>query len=664
MVQFGMMHNALKMNMLWFTALLLMTAIPVNSQERNLLTGKYSFEDVQLNIIPKDAWKPFPKDMDRQEWDALPENIRNHYINKGREALAYNWVPLPATVFMEFVENGNRSHYEALYFERRETLETLVLAELMEGKKQFLPSILNGIWAICEESYWGVPSHLYIQKAGRGLPDVAEPTVDLFAAETGALLAWTIYLLGDQLDSISPMIRDRVYLEANRRIIAPCLDRDDFWWMGLTTLQEHGIHIERLNNWSPWINSNWLTTILLLEKDPERRLKSVYKIMLCIDQYLNPHPDDGGCDEGPSYWNRAGGSLFDCLELLYSASGGQINIFDQPLVGEMGRYIYRSHIGNNYYVNFADAPAVLNVNPGLIFRYGQRIGDEIMMGFASSAAIRQNYGNPSVNGNLGRKISGLFILEELRSIPFYHSPIQDVWLPDIQVMAARSGRTTKKDYYVAAKGGHNHESHNHNDVGNFIVYINEMPVIIDVGVETYSRKTFDPVQRYEIWTMQSAYHNLPTINDVMQKNGLEYQANKVSYDSKPKCCTFTLDIASAYPQEAEVQSYMRSIVLNRGKNIIITDHYILNELREPVIMNLMTPMVVDTGKAGEIKLTGRDNGQEPVLVLYDENKLDAMAEVINIEDEKLQNAWGNELTRIILRIRSNALEDELEIVIR
>ena len=40
--------------------------------------------------------------------------------------------------------------------------------------------------------------------------------------------------------------------------------------------------------------------------------------------------------------------------------------------------------------------------------------------------------------------------------------------------------------FVAAKGGFNNESHNHNDVGTFSLYVNTIPVIIDAGVGTVS----------------------------------------------------------------------------------------------------------------------------------------------------------------------------------
>ena len=101
-------------------------------------------------------------------------------------------------------------------------------------------------------------------------------------------------------------------------------------------------------------------------------------------------------------------------------------------------------------------------------------------------------------------------------------------MPGIQVMAARVEEGSAQGLYLAAQGGHNAESHNHNDVGNFLIYADGQPAIIDVGVETYSAKTFSS-KRYEIWTMQSAYHNLPTIDGVMQSAGRQFAASAVEY---------------------------------------------------------------------------------------------------------------------------------------
>ena len=159
------------------------------------------------------------------------------YIKAGEAFLGKPYEPLPATLFLEYARNGNRSHWEAVQFGRRTHLRTTVLAECMEGKGRFLDDIADGIWAICEESFWGVPAHMGAQKRGVGLPDVQEPIIELFSAETGALLAWTHYLFGKQIDKVHPLIRERLENEIDRRLLSVYRNRQDFGWMGLNNIR-------------------------------------------------------------------------------------------------------------------------------------------------------------------------------------------------------------------------------------------------------------------------------------------------------------------------------------------------------------------------------------------------------------------------------------------
>jgi hypothetical protein len=263
-----------------------------------------------------------------------------------------------------------------------------------------------------------------------------------------------------------------------------------------------------------------------MDKNKERRLRSVSKILNSLDNFLNIYPSDGGCDEGPGYWGRAGASLFECLELLYWASDGKINLYQNSIIQKMGRYIYRVYIHNDYFINFADASAKVRPAGDLIFRYGNRIGDQRMLSFG--AYIAQNSENYFLSSrSLGRRLPAIFNFLTVSSFRGTLPYLRDSWFPELQVLAARSKEGSPTGLYVAAKGGHNNESHNHNDVGNFIVYLDGEPMIIDVGVETYTRKTFSS-KRYEIWTMQSAYHNLPTIDGIMQAPGRQFSAKNIS----------------------------------------------------------------------------------------------------------------------------------------
>jgi hypothetical protein len=628
----------------------------------SLLSGPNPPERVQEILVPLEDWHPYPTIEDRAGWDALPHTVCEALLAGGERALEQEWPHMLAVRYLDFARDGNRSRYQDQAFRRRRMLGSLALAECIEDKGRFLDQIANGIWLICEESSWCVPAHIGVQLAGVGLPDTTEPIVDLFAAETSALLAWVSYLLGARLDAVSPLIRPRVQREIETRILTPCLERDDFWWMGFMP--------RRVNNWNPWINSNWLTSALLMEADRERRVASVAKSLRSIDRFLDPYPRDGGCDEGPGYWGRAGASLLDCLELLYSATEGQIDLYLDPLVREIGRFIYRVQVADNWFVNFADASALVSPAPAVVYRYGQRIADKDMMAMGAWLAADQGLAHPQVDrmGSLGRLLPAIFSLGEILSVERRQPLPRDVWLPEIEVMVARDRAGSSEGLFVAAKGGHNAESHNHNDVGNWIVYTNGRPMLVDAGVETYTRKTFS-AERYTIWTMQSGYHSLlPTIDGVMQAPGRSFAARETAYQASEDAATFSLDIAGAYPPEAKLQSWRRTVSHRYGCEVTVEDTYALEEGASEIVLSLLTPCEVNAEIPGEIALSqlllpgDRPTGSGSIR--YNSAKFVLTTERVPITDARLGGVWGDGLTRLVFTLKDPWLEDSYSFVVR
>jgi len=606
------------------------------AHKRNLLTSLWGPE--KAASAASGTLHPFPTAQERAGWEQLPSDARTALVANGERQLKTQWEVLPASVALEFARNGNRSRYEALRNRRRNKLLDLVLAECVEAKGRFSDEIVNGIWLICEETFWGVPAHLGAQKAKVGLPDVTEPIVELFSGETSSLLSWTLYLLEPQLVHISPLVPERIRLEVQRRVLTPCLDRD-FSWMGFTGPPP--------NNWNPWICSNWLTSALIVEHDPKGRNLAVAKIIRCLDNFLNGYADDGGCDEGPSYWGRAGASLFDCLELLYRASNGALNAFDQPLVRQIGLYICRAHIAGEWYTNFSDAPARVNLDGDLVFRFGRRLNEPVMMQHGAYAAEQTASTKTVLPGDsLGRQLPALFNLSQLREAPRAQALLRDSWMPGIGVMCARNKEASAQGLYLAVEAGNNGKSHNHNDVGNFIVYSDGAPAIVDVGVETYTAKTFSP-QRYQIWTMQSAFHNCPTVDGVMQSAGRQFAATGVGYKSDNAVAELRMDLTAAYPQAANITTWQRIVRLDRASNRIeISDDYSLKQRPKEITLTLMTPARI-TQEAGFLLLDGK------VRVAYDAALVPAVEE-IKLEDDRLRGVWGERICRILLRASNPA----------
>lgn len=599
-----------------------------------MLTERYSATAITELLLPFGSYHPFPRVTEREAWDSVPEDLRTGILEQGQCMLDAGWPPLPATLFLRYTREGNRDRYEQPYFKRRSQLATLTLAECLHGEGRFLDEIVNGVWTLCEESSWVLPAH-----CRTALPSPEYTDLDIFSAETGALVAWCYYLLEERLNSVTPVITTRLRYELRRRILDPFLEHTDYWWMGIE-------NPNALNNWSPWCASNCLSVALLQESDVQKRTQAVAKSMLIIDRFLSAYHPDGGCDEGPGYWGKAGASLFDYLELLYSASNGAIDLYSEPLIREIGRYIQRVHISGAQFINFADASALVTIPASLVYRYGRRIDDPSLAAFGAAAFRVDPRSDDSTWSPLFRTLPTLFLAKELRQHTCAPMPLRDVWLDGIQVMAAREAES-EDGFYLAAKGGHNAESHNHNDVGQFVLYSDGHPVFIDIGVETYTRKTFSE-QRYEIWTMQSAYHNLPTVNGIQQAPGSEFHAADVVYNVDDTQAELSLDIAAAYPAEAGITSWRRTCRLLRGEKaaVEIVDDFTLAQPSADIRLSLLTPREPQLTGAGSLTLP---DASGDIYLMYDP-ALTATVERLPVADAQLRRVWGDHLFRITLAV--------------
>ena len=574
-----------------------------------------------FTFLPLDA-QLLPRADDAFWRDSIPVEMRQSYIAYGEQFLDKPWEALPWTVFAENKQTGNRVNYEAICFAKRRQLAALVMAEIMEGKGRFIMKIIDGMGSFCEETWWGIPAHY-----GKAIPLAELQEVDLFNAETANLMVWTRYMLQKQFDIFSPDLCLRIDREIERRILVPALEKD-YWW------KTAGM------NWNPWICSNWLSCVLICEKDAARKAEAIRQIKQATQAFIGAYPEDGGCDEGPGYWDRAAASMFEVLRLMPDTLG------DMGKIRKMAAYAYKTYIGNDYCVSFADAhenKAVQQVN--IVYPFGLWLNDQTMRRFGAYLGRQKGaLTDPATlydkSGNFPTLSRELFFLRHIREF-IAEQPreplLKDVWLPDLQIMTAR-----RANLFVAVKGGTNGESHNHNDVGSFVVYLNSAPLFIDPGVGEYTAKTFSK-DRYSIWTMQSAYHNLPQINGIDQKDGKEYAA-KVVYH---KDGLLTLDIAEAYPAEAAVKSWKRTISAMKS-GISITEDYELSHFITP--QRLMF-IALSTDAFDHIK--------------YDQSQFSAEVEDISNQlDPLLQGMWGEKMYRLILTVKSTKMKNKIKYTIR
>jgi hypothetical protein len=635
----------------FFLALLISFTVS-GYEKRDLLQKSFDIGRLKASLVLNQKWVKYPGYFDRSDWDALLGGLKDEIVTRGEAVLDYQWQVIKATDYIEYERSGSRDIMSRPFNANRTALSNLVLAELAEGRGRFLDQIANGIWFFCENTTWVASAHL----PRTSLPNPDEHILDLMAGDMGSFLSWTYYFLKDELDKkVHPYISQRLRQTLQERILDAYLERDYGY------LAFNATPLTKVNNWNPWVNFNVISAYLLLENDPEKLAAAIYRSMVSVDSFINYYHDDGATEEGTSYFSHAVGKMYDYLQILSYAGVPLSHIFNEPVIRRMGEFVSKAYIGDGWVVNYSDASPRYSGPIGVIYRYGDAVGSNEMKQFASYLYNRDKNTNYIVSGSdIFRTLENMKSHQSVISTAPSKSLEPFTWYPQTELLYIRD----KSGFFFSAKGGTNQQSHNHNDVGSFVLYYKNKPVFIDVGVGTYTRQTFSG-ERYSIWTMQSNYHNLPVINGAAQRSlGLnrhpedeKYRARNVQFN--PRRLVFTADISGSYSPEAKVQKWERSYTLNRGR-LVIEDDFVLTEASVPNQVNFIVQAEPDVSRPGRVRM---NVDGETIVLVYDGSRFDAVVEDIQLADTRLSNSWGSKIYRLSFNARNLSVKDKYRFVI-
>ncbi len=447
----------------------------------------------------------------------LTEMLRglSEFGNEMRETPTYE---IPFSLFMRFERDGNRSAYEYGkdgYFTRRGKLITFALLFWLYGKEEDKTALEDILWAICNEYTWALPAHIsaastYLQSDGY--------TLDLFASETAQALSETLSLVGDKL---TPVVESRVRAEVERRAFAAY--KNDFWWKRTT------------NNWGAVCSGSVGMTAMLMMEDENALADVLLGVLDTMEHFLSGFTADGVCLEGLGYWHYGFGYFTAFATMLKARTAGVIDLFRLEKVKSVALFFDKATFPGGGSVPFSDAYGVtkyaLNTLGVLLREYPGE------MPMPPRSFIDLTYPK-----------SGCFrfalMLRAFAEAPT--DPIPDgvkaggtFLFPDAgwYITSSADGEIT-----LAAKGGHNDEPHNHNDVGTFAVFDKKQMLLADIGSGEYCKKYFSD-KRYEFLETSSRGHSVPIVDGVYQASGREHAATDFSGDENG----ISMNLAPAYP---------------------------------------------------------------------------------------------------------------------
>jgi hypothetical protein len=497
-------------------------------------------------------------------------------------------------------DSGNREIYENPYDARRIYLSLAVFL-VLAGKEEYLTIVEKYLVAICDEDTWVVPAH-------------DERLIDIYSAETTLTIAETILILKDKLPKV---LVSRVYKEIQRKVF-------DFYEKDLNK----NIWYNKGDNWNSVCNSCIGTAYLLLEKNQDKLIGGISTAIRGLKSYIySAFKEDGGTDEGVLYWNYGMGMFVIFAEHLFNASSGSINLFSDAKFNKIAEFPTNMLLDKELFISFSDSlENGTQFNPGYIQKIASRTGNSKILGLLSYRMPVDHHKLPNLiryctwwNGKI-----------------FPVPKVESLLLPDSGI-AKLVAKEKGYPIIISVKSGNNGESHNHNDIGSWILTIDGENFFTDPGPGKYSGDYFSG-KRYENIFANSWGHSIPVIDGELQSQGSEYFGTIDDF-SKTGELFALMNLTNAY-SIASLKKFTREILIDeKQNNIILTDAFSFSGDNHSIEEAFVTFSNVEKIDTQNIIIRGEKHSIK-VTINLGEFKI----------QELLKDSLNNNKTRILKRI--------------
>ncbi|MEY9849979.1 heparinase II/III family protein [Streptacidiphilus sp. MAP5-3] len=495
---------------------------------------------------------------DARHLTALVEEIR-----KAAGELTVTALPVHPTwsQYRLFADIGERMTYEPVFFMRRRALNALAAAAMMDREPAVLKALADMLWSVCDEYTWAVPAHSYlIDTPDRDMTRC----VDLFASETAHTLAEIVTGLADLLPQ---PVTDRVRQEVERRVLEPYFDDPHPW-----------IWESARNNWVA-VCAGAAGMAALALRQGLKLDRALERCRAAMDEYLSAVDEDGGCVEGVNYWIYGYGYFTYFAEALRDRTGE--DLLDQPLARDAAAFPAAVQLGPERFPAFADGAAHQLIPAGVLCRLEARLGVAVPNG---SRIQNLDFDHCYRWGHLSRTLA--WTRPEILRRPAKR--IGGAWLERAQWMIDRRD-VDGLAVAFAAKGGHNDESHNHNDLGTFVLEAEGEELLADLGAGEYTAEYFGP-RRYELLHPSSEGHSVPVIDGHGQRAGRGAAARVLRAERHLYGADLELDLSAAYDGETGLT---RTFTWQAHGTLQLTDQFFGTRSVQEIFVSRLRPNIGD-----------------------------------------------------------------------
>lgn len=444
--------------------------------------------------------------------------------------------------YCRYFEDGNRLDFESVYFERRKNLTMFGLVSVLwqdiderglvsEGKRlEYAGRLLNIIEDVLREPTWVLPAHGSIEHL-----EGKRVSIDLFAAETAGALAEIISLISNHPDINNSLkdkysqIYEKVFDEIDNRIFQIFTAKEPCdWWENVAM------------NWCSVCSGNvGIAAYYMLKDIDDARYKYITdRVTKAMKIYISSMSKDGVCSEGLGYFKYGMEYYLKFLECI-----GRLDVINENK--EVFLFPQRIYLGYGCSVNFSDCLIENKAKFG-ITSITAKVIDEVKIHrdmcrqssdeeyeLDFNPELVEIFGGDECHRWLGAYSDYKWVKDYGKYLKCDDSDMKNYVFPDSQWLV----KDLKNGMKIYAKGGHNDESHNHNDVGSFALMYGGKEILCDLGSGEYTGDYFGD-KRYEILCNSSKGHNVPILDGNYQKSGRDNKADLFDYKDEKLTISF------------------------------------------------------------------------------------------------------------------------------
>jgi hypothetical protein len=365
--------------------------------------------------------------------------------------------------------------------------------------------------------------------------------------------------------------------------------------------------LNNTNNWNQVCNGGISAgAVATFESNSAVNAAILNRAISTVPLSMHEYSDHGGYPEGYHYWDYGTSYNLLLLDMLTQNTGSDAGLKAQRGFLETGTFMQQLEgnslqWGKNKFTyplcfNYADCSDETTVNPAMFWFASETGNASLLYRELQKLETDLQYRPEKLTSN--RFLPMLLLWSRKVDFSKVTVPERKMYVANgkTEIAVMRSSWTDSTAIYVGVKAGTPSASHQHMDVGSFVMEAKGIRWAIDFGLQEYNSLESKGIdlwnrgqnsQRWDVFRYRNSSHNTLSINNNRQLVAGNATIEKLT--DTPEKMSVRMDLTSIYA--GDMRKLTRTISLLNGKHVQIEDQLSCGDKPASVRWNLLTKAI-------------------------------------------------------------------------